>query len=81
MSAAIVDRIGRKLTVAVTFVLAGIFLLPLVYHQSATLTMSFLFGARMSTKAALSVATIYGHEVSPIILCSGHFIRSKMLTG
>ncbi|KAL3567194.1 hypothetical protein D5086_032609 [Populus alba] len=81
LSATIVDRIGRKLTVAVTFILAGIFLLPLVYHQSATLTMSFLFGARMSTKAALSVATIYGHEVSPIILCSGHFIRSKMLTG
>nr|XP_034888736.1 organic cation/carnitine transporter 7-like [Populus alba] len=65
LSATIVDRIGRKLTVAVTFILAGIFLLPLVYHQSATLTMSFLFGARMSTKAALSVATIYGHELYP----------------
>ncbi|KAJ6863760.1 hypothetical protein NC652_040347 [Populus alba x Populus x berolinensis] len=65
LSATIVDRIGRKLTVAVAFVLAGIFLLPLVYHQSATLTMSFLFGARMSTKAALSVATIYGLELYP----------------
>ncbi|KAG6740145.1 hypothetical protein POTOM_057783 [Populus tomentosa] len=65
LSATIVDRIGRKLTVAVTFVLAGIFLLPLVYHQSATLTMSFLFGARMSTKAAYSVATIYGQELYP----------------
>eukprot|EP00258_Populus_trichocarpa_P033119 XP_024449138.1 organic cation/carnitine transporter 7 isoform X2 [Populus trichocarpa] len=62
LSATIVDRIGRKLTVAFTFVLAGIFLLPLVYHQSATLTMSFLFGARMSTKAAYSVATIYVQE-------------------
>ncbi|KAI5557850.1 hypothetical protein BDE02_18G130900 [Populus trichocarpa] len=65
LSATIVDRIGRKLTVAFTFVLAGIFLLPLVYHQSATLTMSFLFGARMSTKAAYSVATIYVQELYP----------------
>ncbi|CAK7345852.1 unnamed protein product [Dovyalis caffra] len=65
LSAIIVDRIGRKLSIAFMFVLACIFLSPLVYHQSATLTTALMFGARMSTKGSSSLSTIYAQELYP----------------
>ncbi|CAK7345862.1 unnamed protein product [Dovyalis caffra] len=65
LSAITVDRIGRKLSIAFMFVLACIFLLPLVYHQSATLTTALLFGARMFSKGTHTVASIYASEIYP----------------
>ncbi|CAK7345859.1 unnamed protein product [Dovyalis caffra] len=68
ISAIMVDRIGRKFTVAFLFVLACISLLPLVHRQPATLTTVLLFGARMSTNGAFTVSAIYGLELYPTAL-------------
>ncbi|KAH8481388.1 hypothetical protein H0E87_029033 [Populus deltoides] len=65
LSAIIVDRFGRKLSMAFMFVLACIFLLPLVFHQHATLTTALLFGARMCAIGTFTVAAIYAPEVYP----------------
>lgn len=63
----IVDKIGRKLSMVIMFVLACIFLLPLAYQQSATLTTVLLFGARMFTIGSFTVACIYAPEVGCLI--------------
>ncbi|CAK7345860.1 unnamed protein product [Dovyalis caffra] len=68
LSAILVDSIGRKLSTAFMFVSAFVFLLPLVYHQSSTLTTALLFGARMSTKVSSTLGEIYAQEVSPGML-------------
>ncbi|KAB5514842.1 hypothetical protein DKX38_028748 [Salix brachista] len=65
LSAVIVDKFGRKLSMAFMFVLACIFLLPLVTRQRATLTTALLFGARMCTIGTFTVAGIYAPEVYP----------------
>lgn len=65
LSAVIVDRFGRKLSMAFMFVLACIFLLPLVTRQRATLTTALLFGARMCSIGTFTVAAIYAPEVYP----------------
>lgn len=62
-SAIIVDKIGRKLSMVLMFVLACIFLLPLVFHQSAVVTTVLLFGVRMCATGTFTVATIYAPEV------------------
>lgn len=67
LSAIIVDRIGRKLSMIIMFILACIFLLPLAYQQSATLTTVLLFGARMCTIGSFTVACIYAPEVGSLI--------------
>ncbi|CAA0821493.1 Organic cation/carnitine transporter 7 [Striga hermonthica] len=45
-AAFIVDRFGRKLSMAIMFVLSALLLLPLLAHQSEILTTALLFGAR-----------------------------------
>lgn len=65
LSAITVDRFGRKLAMAIMFVLAWVFLLPLVFHQSAKVTTALLFGARMFSMGTFTVACIYAPEVSP----------------
>ena len=62
------DRFGRKLSMAFMFVLACVFLLPLIFHQHATLTTALLFGARMCAIGTFTVASIYAPEVSRGIL-------------
>ncbi|KAL5578992.1 hypothetical protein UlMin_011434 [Ulmus minor] len=49
LSAILVDRIGQKLSMIVTFILACLFLLPLTFQQPETLTIGLLFGARLCT--------------------------------
>ncbi|KAF3966767.1 hypothetical protein CMV_009158 [Castanea mollissima] len=65
LSAILVDRIGRKLTFIIILTLACIFLLPLAFYQSATLTTALLFGARMCAMGSITVAYIYGPEIYP----------------
>ncbi|KAF3436694.1 hypothetical protein FNV43_RR19441 [Rhamnella rubrinervis] len=65
LSAIIVDRMGRKLSMIIMFILACVFLLPLAYQQSATLTIVSLFGARMCTIGSFTVACIYAPELYP----------------
>lgn len=64
LSAVIVDRIGRKLSLEIMFMFACIFLLPLVFHQHEILTMGLLFGARMFVIGTFTVAGIYAPEVN-----------------
>ncbi|KAK4564823.1 hypothetical protein RGQ29_006764 [Quercus rubra] len=65
LSVIIVDRVSRKLSFIIMLTLACIFLLPLVFHQSAVLTTGLLFGARMCSMRSITVAYIYGSEIYP----------------
>ncbi|KAJ6878516.1 hypothetical protein NC652_032129 [Populus alba x Populus x berolinensis] len=64
VSALIVDRIGRKLSMAVLFFVSCIFLLPLVVHQSPSVTTVLLFGARICITGTFTIVFIYAPEVS-----------------
>ncbi|KAL7096207.1 hypothetical protein ACP275_10G068200 [Erythranthe tilingii] len=65
-SAFIVDRVGRKLSMVIMFVLASVLLLPLTTNQSnEILTVVLLFGARAFVSATFTVACIYAPEVYP----------------
>ncbi|KAL5563852.1 hypothetical protein UlMin_033599 [Ulmus minor] len=55
LSAILVDRIGQKLSMIVTFILACLFLLPLTFQQPATLTIGLLFGARLCTTRSFTL--------------------------
>ncbi|CAK9187661.1 unnamed protein product [Ilex paraguariensis] len=67
LSAFIVDRVGRKLSMAIMFAFGFVLLLPLVIHQQETLTTTSLFGARMFVSATFIVACIYAPEVHVFI--------------
>ncbi|KAG5535880.1 hypothetical protein RHGRI_023601 [Rhododendron griersonianum] len=64
LSAILVDRIGRKLSMVIMFALGCIFLLPLVFHQKEILT-CLLFGVRMCIMGTITVANIYAPEIYP----------------
>lgn len=65
LSAIIVDKLGRKISMAIMSALTFMFLFPLVIHQSATFTTGLLFGARMFVNGICTVANIYAPEVGP----------------
>ncbi|KAL3533176.1 hypothetical protein ACH5RR_006697 [Cinchona calisaya] len=65
LSAIIVDRVGRKVSMVIMFALGFTLLLPLIAQQNGELTTTFLFGARMFISAAFTVACIYAPEVYP----------------
>ncbi|KAK2965450.1 hypothetical protein RJ640_008244 [Escallonia rubra] len=65
LSAATVDRFGRKLSMSVMFFLCCIVLLPLVFHQPKGLTTGLLFGARICITATFTVVYIYAPEIYP----------------
>ncbi|KAJ4886476.1 Organic cation/carnitine transporter 7 [Raphanus sativus] len=65
ISAAMVDRLGRKATMSSTLFLCCIFLLPLLTHQSPTVTTALLFGGRTCVSAAFAVVYIYAPEIYP----------------
>ncbi|XWS19200.1 hypothetical protein CRYUN_Cryun32bG0110700 [Craigia yunnanensis] len=64
LSAATVDKYGRKFSMSVMFFLCCIFLLPLVFHQPQGLTTGLLFGARICITATFTVMYIYAPEVN-----------------
>lgn len=64
ISAATVDKLGRKLSMSAMFFLCCIFLLPLVFHQPAGVTTGLLFGARICITSTFTVVYIYAPEVS-----------------
>lgn len=63
ISAATVDKLGRKLSMSAMFFLCCIFLLPLVFHQPEGLTTGLLFGARICITATFTIVYIYAPEV------------------
>lgn len=65
ISAATVDRLGRKLSMSGMFFLCCIFLLPLVVHQPEGLTTALLFGARTCITATFTIVYIYAPEIYP----------------
>ncbi|KAJ4963594.1 hypothetical protein NE237_023533 [Protea cynaroides] len=65
LSAATVDRVGRKLSMSLMFFISCIFLLPLMFHQSEAFTTSLLFGARICITGTFTIIFIYAPEVYP----------------
>ncbi|XP_076925750.1 organic cation/carnitine transporter 7-like [Bidens hawaiensis] len=66
LAAIILDKLGRKISMELMFVVAFVLLLPLVVHdQNDMLTTTSLFGARMFISASFIVACIYSPEVYP----------------
>ncbi|KAL5769092.1 hypothetical protein ACOSP7_015648 [Xanthoceras sorbifolium] len=65
LSAILVDKVGRKISMIIMFILACAFLLPLVSHQSSVLTTVLLFGARMCFTGTITVGSIYAPELYP----------------
>lgn len=72
-AAILVDRIGRKLTMALLFMTACCFLLPLVINERQIVITSLLFVARMCTMGAITVANIYAPEIYPTSIRSTGF--------
>lgn len=65
LAAAIVDRFGRKITMAALLWGGCIFLAPLLVHQKHLVTTALLFGARICISASFTVIYIYAPEVYP----------------
>ncbi|PHU24756.1 Pollen receptor-like kinase 1 [Capsicum chinense] len=65
LSAATIDKIGRKLSMFIMFCLCCIFLIPLLYHQPQVLTTGLLFGARTCITATFTIVYIYAPEIYP----------------
>lgn len=76
VAAAIVDRIGRKYSMAGLFVLCGLFLFPLVHSQPEGLTTILLFSARASIMGAFTVLYIYAPEVISFSLHTLNIVSS-----
>lgn len=79
LSAAIVDKLGRKISMASMFFLCCIFLLPLVFHQPRGITTILLFGARLCITSTFTVVYIYAPEIYPTsVRSTGVGVASSM---
>ncbi|XP_077216811.1 organic cation/carnitine transporter 7-like isoform X2 [Tasmannia lanceolata] len=65
LSAAVVDRVGRKLSMMTMFFIGCIFILPLAFHQLAGMTTALLFGARICITGIFAILYVYAPEVYP----------------
>ncbi|KAK4414924.1 Organic cation/carnitine transporter 7 [Sesamum alatum] len=65
LSAVLVDKVGRRISLVLMYAFGFIFLLPLMFHQNELLTTSLLFGARMCLIGTYTVAGIYCPEIYP----------------
>lgn len=65
LSAATIDKLGRKRSMCIMFFLCCIFLIPLVHHQPQVLTTGLLFGARTCITATFTIVSIYAPEIYP----------------
>ncbi|KAG8057746.1 hypothetical protein GUJ93_ZPchr0002g25354 [Zizania palustris] len=63
LSAAIVDKIGRKLSMSSMLYISCLCIAPLMVPQTESLTTIFLFGARLCISASFIVLHIYAPEV------------------
>lgn len=73
LSAGLMDRFGRKLSMAATLFSCCIFLLPLMFPQHEVVTTILLFGARLCILGAFTIAYIYAPEVYPTSIRSTGF--------
>lgn len=65
LSAMIVDRFGRKLSMASMLFTSCVFLFPLVFSRTDILTRISLFGARLCIAASFTIIYIYAPEIYP----------------
>ncbi|KAJ0083981.1 hypothetical protein Patl1_30961 [Pistacia atlantica] len=65
LSAAIVDKLGRKLSMSAMFFCCCAILLPLLFQQSEGLTTILLFGARICISGTFTIVYIYAPEIYP----------------
>ncbi|KAL0346834.1 UNVERIFIED_CONTAM: Organic cation/carnitine transporter 7 [Sesamum calycinum] len=65
LSAILVDKVGRRISLVLMYAFGFIFLLPLMFHQNELLTTSVLFGGRMCLIGTYTVAGIYCPEIYP----------------
>ncbi|GFQ04835.1 organic cation/carnitine transporter 7 [Phtheirospermum japonicum] len=65
LSAVLVDKIGRRISMVLLYSFGFVFLLPLMVHQHELITTSMLFGARMCIIGTYTVAGIYCPELYP----------------
>ncbi|PHU15122.1 Organic cation/carnitine transporter 7 [Capsicum chinense] len=65
ISALIVEKAGRKVSMALMYVLGSLFLFPLVVPQNEVLTTALLFGARIWIVGTFTLAGVYCPEIYP----------------
>ncbi|GFP79196.1 organic cation/carnitine transporter 7 [Phtheirospermum japonicum] len=65
LSAAIVDKLGRKKSMSGMFFLCFVILLPLIFHQPQSITTGLLFGARICITGTFTIVYIYAPEIYP----------------
>lgn len=65
LAAAVVDRLGRKLSMSSMFFCCCIFLVPLLFQQPKGLTTGLLFGARICITVTFTVVYVYAPEIYP----------------
>lgn len=65
LSAAIVDKFGRKLSMSSMLYVSCLCIAPLMFAQTESLTTVFLFGARICISASFIVLHIYAPEIYP----------------
>ncbi|CAO2836252.1 unnamed protein product [Amaranthus hypochondriacus] len=70
LAAVIVDRLGRKVSMAALLLLCFIFMLPLMIHQPAGLTTALLFGARACIMGSFTLMFLYAPEIYPTVVRS-----------
>lgn len=79
LSAAIVDKLGRKLSMSAMFFVGCIFLFPLIFHPSPALVTGLLSGARMCITATFTIVYIYAPEIYPTsVRTTGVGVASSM---
>ncbi|KAE8688227.1 Organic cation/carnitine transporter 7 [Hibiscus syriacus] len=60
-----IDRVGRRLSMAILFFICCILIFPLVFHQTQKVTTGLLFGSRVCITATFTTLFIYAPEVYP----------------
>ncbi|XP_021846465.1 organic cation/carnitine transporter 7 [Spinacia oleracea] len=70
LAAVIVDRLGRKVSMAALLFLCFLFMLPLMHHQSDGLTTALLFGARACIMGSFTLMFLYAPEIYPTVVRS-----------
>ncbi|CAM0145746.1 unnamed protein product [Urochloa decumbens] len=65
LSAMVVDRYGRRLSMASMLFTSCVFLFPLVFSRAEILTTISLFGARLCIAASFTIVYIYAPEIYP----------------
>lgn len=79
LSAAMVDKVGRKVSMASLLFLCCLFLLPLAFYQSGGLVTPLLFGARICITAVATIVYIYAPEIYPTsVRTTGVGVASSM---